>query len=249
MSTMPVWAVGSWRSVSGLAASRAAQLQAVLYHVTKGKPVAMRPVKLAVPKRVPATLSSEEVLALIGACDHLRDKFLFALLAETGMRVGQALGLRHSDFVSQGQPGAHRPRDDNANGARAKTPTPSTVPVSGASGAVVLGVSAHRVRRARLRLRVREPVGGAARRPVTYAAVAKLVARLRSRTVSRFTLHVLRHTAATEMIRAGVPIEVVSKLLTHRSSTVTSQTYVHLDAADLRAELARAGLGGWDGER
>ena len=60
-----------------------------------------------------------------------------------------------------------------------------------------------------------------------------------------FTLHMLRHTAATEMIRAGVAIEVVAKLLTHRSSTTTSQTYVHLDVTDVRDALGRAG---WVGE-
>ena len=44
------------------------------------------------------------------------------------------------------------------------------------------------------------------------------------------------------MIRQGVPIEVVARLLTHRSSTTTtSQTYVHLDAADIREALRRAG--------
>ena len=52
----------------------------------------------------------------------------------------------------------------------------------------------------------------------------------------------LRHTHATDLIRAGVPIEVVARLLTHRSSTTTSSTYVHLDAADIRAALARAGV-------
>jgi integrase/recombinase XerD len=54
--------------------------------------------------------------------------------------------------------------------------------------------------------------------------------------------HMLRHTHATELIRQGVPIEVVARLLTHRSSTTTSQTYVHLDVADVRAELARCGV-------
>jgi site-specific recombinase XerD len=43
------------------------------------------------------------------------------------------------------------------------------------------------------------------------------------------------------MVRRGVPIEVVARLLTHRSSTTTSQTYVHLDAADIREALRRAG--------
>jgi integrase len=35
---------------------------------------------------------------------------------------------------------------------------------------------------------------------------------------------------------------VVARLLTHRSSTTTSQVYVHLDAADIREALRRAGI-------
>ena len=85
------------------------------------------------------------------------------------------------------------------------------------------------------------PVG----RPLRYGAVAKLVQRLRARTGIEFTPHTLRHSRATELIRAGVAIEVVSKLLTHRSVSATSEAYVHLDVEDLRAELVRAGA--WDG--
>lgn len=44
------------------------------------------------------------------------------------------------------------------------------------------------------------------------------------------------------MIRAGVPIEVVSKLLTHASVATTSRTYDHLGVEDFRAELERAGM-------
>ena len=46
----------------------------------------------------------------------------------------------------------------------------------------------------------------------------------------------------TELIRRGVPIEVVARLLTHRSSTTTTQTYIHLDAVDVREALTRAGV-------
>ncbi len=62
-----------------------------LHHVTKGRPVPTRPVKLRVPRRLPQTLTVEQVSMILGACDRLRDRLLFALLAETGMRVGQAL--------------------------------------------------------------------------------------------------------------------------------------------------------------
>ena len=41
--------------------------------------------------------------------------------------------------------------------------------------------------------------------------------------------------------RAGVPLEVISQLITHRSVQTTQQTYTHLDVEDLRDELRRAG--------
>jgi site-specific recombinase XerD len=72
--------------------------------------------------------------------------------------------------------------------------------------------------------------------------VAGLVNRLPARTGIDFSLHVLRHSAASEWVRSGVPIEVVSKLLTHASVMTTSGTYVHLGVEDLRKELVKAGL-------
>lgn len=88
-----------------------------------------------------------------------------------------------------------------------------------------------------------EPVG----RPLRYDAVAKLVTRLRPRTGIEFTPHVLRHTRATYLIRAGVPIEIVSTMLTHRSVVTTAETYIHLGVDDVRAELVRAGVWPADG--
>jgi integrase/recombinase XerD len=43
-------------------------------------------------------------------------------------------------------------------------------------------------------------------------------------------------------LRSGVAIEVVARLLTHQSSTTTSQTYVHLEVEDIRRALERAGV-------
>ena len=51
-----------------------------------------------------------------------------------------------------------------------------------------------------------------------------------------------RHTFATLALRSRMPLEVISKALTHRSSETTSRTYSHLDQEDLRAELAAAGM-------
>jgi integrase/recombinase XerD len=213
-----------------------------LHHVTRGRPIPTRPVKLKVPRRLPVTLSVEEVAVILAACPRLRDRFLFALLAETGIRIGQALGLRHSDFVSRRRELKIVPRDDNANGARAKTRTVTTVPVSAAL--VRLYTEYMHIEYGDLDSDYvfvnlfSEPVG----RPMRYDAVAKLVTRLRARTGIEFTPHVLRHTRATDLIRAGVSIEIVSKMLTHRSVVTTSETYIHLGVDDVRAELVRAGV-------
>jgi integrase len=45
----------------------------------------VRPVKLRVPRRAPRTLEPGQIVAILAACEHLRDRFMLSLLAETGM--------------------------------------------------------------------------------------------------------------------------------------------------------------------
>src|ERR1035437_452720 len=220
-----------------------------LHHVTKGRPVPTRPIKLTVPRLAPRTLSPDQVVAVLSAPEHARDRFLLALLAETGMRIGQALGLRHADFVSRDKEVWIVPRGDNANGARAKLRTSAVVPVTAALVRSYSDYMFSEYGDVDSDYVFVNLWGGEIGAPLTYSAVDKLVGQIRSHTGISFTLHMLRHTHATELIRSGVAIDVVAKLLTHRSSTTTSQTYVHLDVADTRAALQRAGVWGETGER
>jgi len=59
-----------------------------LHHVTKGRPVPARPARLAVTRRAPRILDAGQVAAILAACEHLLDRFLLALLAETGIFSG-----------------------------------------------------------------------------------------------------------------------------------------------------------------
>jgi integrase/recombinase XerD len=167
-----------------------------LHQVGKARLVPTRPVKLVATRRLPATLSPEQVAMVLGACEHLRDRFLVALLSETGMRIGQALGLRHGDFVSRDLAVHIVPRKDNANGARTKTRYESVIPISvplarlysaymfeeyGDLGSDYVFVNLWA-----------QPFGQSLR----YKAVHKLVERLRARSGVHFTLHVLRHSRA-----------------------------------------------------
>ena len=74
-----------------------------------------------------------------------------------------------------------------------------------------------------------------------YPAVYDLVRRLRERTGIDFDPHWCRHSAATRMLRDGVPVEVVSKLLGHASVMTTLSVYGHLTAEDARRALQKAG--------
>jgi len=213
-----------------------------LHHVTKGRPIPVRPVKLHVPQRSPRTLEAGQIVAILAACEHLRDRFLLSLLAETGMRIGQALGLRHADFVSRDREVHIVPRAGNANGARAKIRSAAVIPVS--TPLVRLyseymhteygGIDSDYV--------FVNLFSGQAGAAMTYSAVHQLIGRIAARTGIGFTAHMLRHSHATGMVRQGVPVEVVARLLTHRSPATTSQTYVHLGAADIREALRRAGV-------
>ena len=49
--------------------------------------------------------------------------------------------------------------------------------------------------------------------------------------------HDLRHTTATLLLKARVPLAVVQRILGHSSPTITAGVYGHLDVDDIRAGL------------
>jgi site-specific recombinase XerD len=211
-----------------------------LHHVSKGKPQPQRAIVLKAPKKLPRVLTVAEVQAILDACDRLRDRFLWALLYESGMRVGEALGLRHEDIDASACEVTVVPRT-NANGARSKSRQARTVPVR--AGVVRLYADYLHVEYGDLDSDYvfvnlfAEPRGQA----LSYAAVYDLVLRLRRRTGIDFDPHWCRHSMATRLLRDRVPIEVVATLLGHVSVTTTMAVYGHLTVEDARRALEAAG--------
>ena len=204
------------------------------------RPERQRTITLRSERRAPRELSQAEMTALIDGCDRLRDKFLLNLLRSTGLRIGEALGLRHEDVDAGRRLVAVRPRS-NVNRARAKTWS-REVPADaelfrlysdylheeyGALDCDYVFVNLWG-----------EPVG----EPMSYASVDRLVRRLRERTGISFSVHMFRHSYATALLRRGVSPEVVQRLLGHSSVSVTVDTYSHLGIEDARRELAAAGF-------
>jgi integrase len=158
------------------------------------------------------------------------------------MRVGQVLGLRHSDLSVENGEITIVPRDDNPNGARAKTRDTHTIPgMEDLMGLYTdyliddLGALEADALPDFLFVNVWEGERG---RPMTYASVMSLVKRLIKRTGISFTPHMLRHSRATVWIRDDkLPLLVVSRLLTHSNIQTTSDTYLHLTPQDLKKAL------------
>jgi integrase/recombinase XerD len=197
--------------------------------------------RLREQRRPPRTLTLEQVTAVLGVQRRLRDRFLFALLFGTGMRVGQALGLRHCDFVSHERRVEIVPREDNANRARGKGGAGS-VPVSGELVRLHSDYMDDEYGELDCDYVFVNLWGGEVGRPMRYANVVELVERTRRRVGFHFTAHMFRHTYATLARRGGVPLDILSRLLTHASVQTTSAIYCHASPEDLRAELERAGV-------
>jgi integrase/recombinase XerD len=232
--------------VLGELATGTGEFVPMLAHTRHGR----RDAAAASPLRIPdcsgpvvRDVAPEAFERLVAACDRRRDRFLLVLLEQTGLRLGEALGLRHGDLRLRAGEVRVVPRRDNTNGARVKGLRPRTVPVDDR----VLDAYADYMETEYGGLDsdyvfvnlFRPPLGA----PLTAANVHQLAARLRRRSgVAEFTPHALRHTMATRLLRAGVDAAVVAELLGHSSSQTTTSTYAHLRVEDHRLALIRVGV-------
>ena len=195
-----------------------------LHHVSKGMPHRGRAITVSAPQKLPRVLTVAETQAILDACEHLRDRFLLAILWDAGLRIGEALGLRHED-IAAAERSVTVVRRVNGNRARSKSRQQRTVPVS-AQVIRLYGDYLHREYGDLDSDYVFVNLwAGPAGRPLSYPAVYDLVLRLRRRTGLDFDPHWFRHSAATRMLRDGVPVEVVSKILGHSSVSTTVAIY------------------------
>ncbi|MEC4815923.1 MAG: tyrosine-type recombinase/integrase [Scytonema sp. PMC 1069.18] len=212
-----------------------------LHHISKGKEIKTRLLKVKEPKTFPGCLTNVQVKQLVDACHRIRDKFLICLLYETGMRIGEVLGLRHEDIHSQGVNEIHIiPRDDNVNVSRVK---------AGVKRVIHVSKDLMKLYSSYLIEEYPEDIDcdyvfvncwdGETGKPMSYGAVNGLFKRLAKNAHIDASPHLLRHTHATELIRAGWDMAHVQKRLGHTSIQTTINTYVHLTDDDLQQEYQK----------
>ncbi len=215
-----------------------------LYGIAKMNPTQSRVVKVKREQRMIKTLTQDQVQQTLDACVHHRDRFLLSLLFDVGVRIGQALGLRHEDIKLEDNEIQIVPRNDNTNGARAKTRESYSIPVSPSLMQLYttyliedLGALETDHLPDYVFVNLWE---GEIGRPLTYATVRTMLRRIEKKTSVSVTAHMYRHTRATMWLRDDhLPLATVSRLLGHASVNTTHSIYVHLTAQDLRAALEK----------
>jgi integrase/recombinase XerD len=116
-------------TAAGRHGSSATSYRPFLQHISKHGPQRRRAITLPAPVPRPQVFTAVEAQAILDACGHLRDRLLFGLLLDTGVRIGEALGLRHEDLHLAERHVVVMPRR-NDNRARAKSGRSRTIPAS-----------------------------------------------------------------------------------------------------------------------
>jgi site-specific recombinase XerD len=186
---------------------------------------------------LPRSLEPGEVQRLLAACDRRtqpgrRDFAMLMVLVRLGLRAGEVRSLSLEDIDWRAGELVVKGKGNRIE----RLPLPSDVgqavaaylrrgrPVT-AQGCAVF-------------VRVRAP-----HRPLSSGGVTNAVVAAASRAgLGRVSAHRLRHTVATQMVRAGVPLPEVGQVLRHRR-LLTTAIYAKVDREGLRL-LARPWPGG-----
>jgi integrase len=213
-----------------------------------------RSLKLAAPDDAPEWLTADQIGSVLETVSRLRDRLLVAMLAETGVRIGEALGLRREDMhlLSSSStlgcqtvgPHVHVRRRVNANGALAKCRFARTIPVTAELVELYAEYQGERTSVDRVGdcdfafvNLYRPPIGG----PLRYYNVKKMFDRVSEDLGFVVRPHMFRHSAATRWLSAGVPRDVVQALLGH-VSPASMEVYFHPTDAQKRAAVEHAAV-------
>lgn len=186
---------------------------------------------------LPRALEPGEARRLLASCDRRtragrRDFAILTLLARLGLRRGEVAALRLDDLDWRAGEIVIRGKGER----RERLPLPVDV------GEAVAGY----LRRGRpasadgrcVFVRLKAP-----QRALTPGGVTQVVVSASRRAgLGEITAHRLRHTAATEMLRAGATLPEVGQVLRHRR-LLTTAIYARVDREALRT-IARAWIGG-----
>ncbi len=187
-----------------------------------------RRIKLKLPEVLPRAMHPADVRKLLSVIDDIRDRALILLLLRTGMRIGEALGLRLNDLDMQDRKVHLFQGEKNSMGR-------------------VVYLSDDVLWALKLWLRRRDPnqefvFYGHGNKPICYSTGrSRFVKYIQKAGLEPkgYTVHCLRHTFASELLNAGMRLECLQQLLGHQDIEVTRR-YARLTDRTREEEYFRA---------
>ncbi len=192
-----------------LTALRAAFQWAFVHSYTEQNPFALKGLKIRIDKVIPKALRPREIDAFLSAVDD-KHKPIFDFFLMTGCRRSEIANLTWSDVDFESKEIIFR---------RTKGKKDRAVPIT-----LELAHLLHSIPRTDQHV---FPYG-----PSWFSHLFRIYRR-KAGLGDHLSLHSLRHTSATELLRSGVSIYTVQKLLGHSSINVTER-YLHAIPEDLR---------------
>jgi site-specific recombinase XerD len=187
-----------------------------------------RKIKLQLPDRLPRAIDAQHIEQLLAVIDKPRDRALILLLLRTGMRIGELLNCKVDDVDLAEQKVLIYQSD--------KTCVGRAVYYSDDAHQALLGW-----------LRVRDPLKqplfyGWGANPLSYEAARSIFQKCLQKAGLQhngYTLHCLRHTFATDLLNAKMPLECLRVLLGHSNLEITRR-YARLSDKTREEEYFRA---------
>jgi len=190
--------------------------------------VLKRGIKLKLPDVLPRAINPSDVRKLLSVMDDIRDRALFLLLLRTGIRIGEALGLKLNDLDIKGRKVHLFEGEKNSMGR-------------------VVYLSDDALFAVKLWLRRRDKSKefvfyGKSNGHLCYSTGRYLFVKYLNKArldQKGYTVHCLRHTFASELLNAGMRLECLQQLLGHQDIEVTRR-YARLTDTTREEEYFRA---------
>jgi len=190
-----------------------------LYHLFDKEALLLELPKISRSKKLPVVLSRRQMKELIKAPVHIREKVMFGLIYDTGLRISEVTNLLIKDVdLDRKQLHVRKSKNDKDR---------------------YLVMSSHAVRGIKKHLAINNPslyLFDSYKKkgiPVSKTRIRTLLKEALARTAIKkdISVHSLRHTYATHQLEAGQNIMVLKESLGHQSITSTLM-YLHIAQLD-----------------
>jgi integrase/recombinase XerD len=185
-------------------------------------------IRLKLPEKLPRAMDPKDVRKLIQVIDDVRDRAMILLLLRTGMRIGEVLCLTVND-IDLKERKIHLLQGEKNNMGR----------VVYLSDDALFALKRWLGRSNRMEGFI---FCGQRGRPLCYSSArSRFVHYIKKARLEHkgYTVHCLRHTCASELLNAGMRLEVLQQLLGHQDIEVTRR-YARLTDVTRAEEYFRA---------